>query len=151
MKKSTVTALLTLAGLVSAGSAFAQTKHEVRAYVPFEFGIGNKVLPAGNYIFDSESSPTAGNHVLIQNVDQPRYAVVVLGDDGPWQVLPTSVTSRGRLVFDSYDGEHFLREVRGPLNAVNAEIPKSKAEKNAARNHVAVVSSLGQTTVGMAE
>jgi len=149
MKKFTVTALLTLAGLLTAGSAFARIKHEVRAHVPFEFSVGNTVLPAGNYVFDSESPPTADNQVLVQNVDQPRYAVLVRVNDGPsWDVLPSAVADRGRLVFDVYEGEHFLREVRGPVNAINVEIPKSKAEQNAARNHVAAVSSPSQTTLG---
>src|ERR1700747_130475 len=113
MKKFTVTALLTLAGLVSAGSAFAQTSHEVKAYVPFEFSVDNKVLPAGNYRFDDVSSPVSANEVLIRNIDQPRYTVLARGSDGAWQALPNYVTDRGSLVFDRYNGEHFLREVRG--------------------------------------
>lgn len=145
MKKFTVTALLTLSGLVSAGSAFGQIKHEVKAYIPFEFSVGNKVLPAGNYLFDSESTPIADNQVLIQNVDQPRYAVLVRGTDGPWQALPIYTADRGRLVFDVYEGEHFLREVRGPLNAVNAEIPLSSAEKGVQRGIAA--SHVTQTSI----
>ena len=147
MKKFSVPAVLALAGLLTA-SAFAQVNHEVKAYVPFEFSVSDKVLPAGNYVFDLDSTPTANNQVLIQNVDQPRYAVLVRGTDGPWQALPIYVTDRGRLVFDNYDGEHFLREVRGPVSAVNVVIPKSKAEQNAARNHVAAVSSPSQTNIG---
>lgn len=150
MKKFTVTALLTLAGLVSTGSAFAQTSHEVTAYVPFEFSVGDKVLPAGNYRFDEVSSPVSANEVVIQNIDQPRYTVLARGSDGPWQALPIYVTIRGGLVFDQYNGEHFLREVRGPLNAINVELPKSKAEKGAERNQVASLSSVGQITVALA-
>lgn len=145
MKKFAVTALLSLTGLVSAGSAFGQIKHEVKAYVPFEFSVGNKVLPAGNYVFDSESTPIADNQVRIQSVDQPRYAMLVRGTDGPWQALPLYTVDRAHLVFDVYEGEHFLRAVRGPLNAVNAEIPLSSAEKGAQRSNVA--SHVVQTSI----
>ncbi|HZD49382.1 MAG TPA: hypothetical protein VE178_11620 [Silvibacterium sp.] len=151
MKKITVTALLALAGLVSAGSALAQSRHEVRASVPFEFSVGNKVLPAGNYTFDSESGPTLTNAVLIQNVDQPKYSVLVRGVEAPWEVQPIYVAQHTRLVFDNYSGEHFLREVRGPLAAVNVEIPKSKAEQGAAHNQIASTSGPGQTTIGLGQ
>lgn len=150
MKKFTVTALLTLAGLVSAGSAFAQTRHEVRAHVPFEFSVGNKVLPAGNYRFEEASSAGFPTEVLIQNVDQPRYAVLAFGSDGPWQALPNYVTDRGALVFDRYSGEPFLREVRAPLDAINVELPKSKAEKGAGKQ-VASLSAPRQITVALGQ
>jgi hypothetical protein len=45
MKKITVTALFMLAGLLFAGSAFAQTQHEITAYVPFQFSVGDKGAP----------------------------------------------------------------------------------------------------------
>jgi hypothetical protein len=150
MKKFTVTTLLTLAGLVSAGSALAQIRHEVTANVPFQFSVGNKVLPAGNYRFDEASSPVSANEILIQNIDQPRYTVLARGSDA-WEALPNNVTDRGSLVFDEYDGEHFLREVRGPLNAINVELPKSKTEKGAEGNQVAAPSTSGQTTVALGQ
>ena len=145
MKKFTVTALLALGAMIFGGSAFAQLRHEVTAYVPFEFSVGDKVLPAGHYRFDPESSQLSEYHVLIQNVDQPRYAVLVRGTDGPWQALPIYNTTHARLVFDVYQGEHFLREVRGPLNAVNAAIPISGAEKGVRRSNMA--SQVTQTSV----
>ena len=150
MKKFTVAALFTLAGILSAGSAFAQTKHEVRAHVPFEFSVGDKVLPAGNYRFDETSSPVSANEVVIQNIDNPRYTVLARGSDAPY-VLPNYVTSRGHLVFNQYNGEHFLREVRGPLSAINVELPKSKAEKGAERNQVSSLSAPEQINVAMVE
>jgi hypothetical protein len=146
MKKFTVTALLTLAGLVWAGSAFAQIKHEVRAYVPFEFSVGDKVLPAGNYLFDSESTPTADNHVLlVKNIDHPQYAAVTLGNDGSWEQTPVYKADTERLVFDNYGGQYFLREVRSLVENLNLEFPTTKAEKAAERTTVA--SNAAQPTI----
>jgi hypothetical protein len=145
MKKLTITAFLAVAGIASAGSAVAQLRHEVRAYVPFEFSVGSKVLPAGQYRFDPESSQSSAYGVLIQNVDQPQYSILVRGTGGPWEALPIYTADRSRLVFDVYEGEHFLREMRGPLNAVNVEIPLSSAEKGVRRSMA--VSQLTQTTV----
>jgi hypothetical protein len=146
MKKFTITALLTLAGLVSAGSAFAQIKHEVRAYVPFEFSVGDRMLPAGNYVFDSESTPAADNHVLlVRNIDHPQYAAVTIGNDGSWAQTPFYKADTERLVFDNYGGQYFLREVHGQLVSLNLEFPATKAEKTAERTTVA--SNAAQITI----
>ncbi|MBV8114110.1 MAG: hypothetical protein JO300_05170, partial [Silvibacterium sp.] len=48
MKRITTTALFILAALVTAGGAVAQDR-AVRATVPFDFTVGDKLLPAGNY------------------------------------------------------------------------------------------------------
>ena len=146
MKKFTVSALLTLAGLVSAGSAFAQIKHEMWAHVPFEFSVGEKMLPAGNYVFDSASTPTADNHrLLVRNIDHPQYAAMTLGNDGSWEQAPLYNEDTERLVFEAYGGQYFLREVRGSVESLNLEFPTSKAEKTAERTTIA--SDATQTTI----
>jgi hypothetical protein len=133
LKTLTVAALFAAGCFLTAASALAQTAHEVRVNVPFAFAVGKKVLPAGNYRIDQEASPISADEILIQDIDQPRFAVVVRGSDGPWEVLPTSTANRGRLVFDQYGDDRFLREIRGPFSAVNVEIPKSHAEQHVER------------------
>lgn len=133
MKKLIAAAALAAAAFLTTGSALAQTTHEVRTYVPYDFTVGNKVLPAGHYRIDAESSPVSANEVRIQNVDQPGLVVLVRGTD-EWQALPTSTVSRGFLTFDQYGDHHFLRAVRAPLAAVNVEVPVSTSEQRARRN-----------------
>src|SRR5580704_17588810 len=119
LKKFTVTALFAAGCLLTAGSVLAQNAHEVRVNVPFVFAVGKKVLPAGNYRIDQEASQISANEILIQDIDHPRFAVLVRGSDGPWEALPTSASNRGRLVFNKYGDDRFLREIRGPFAAVN--------------------------------
>ena len=145
MKRFSITALLALSGLILSGSAFAQVRHEVKAYVPFEFSVNDKVLPAGSYRLVPQSSQSSSYGLLIQNADQPRYAVLVRGTDGPWEALPIYTVDRSFLVFDVYQGEHFLRQVRGPLNAVNTAIPLSASEKGVRRSLAS--SNPAQTTI----
>lgn len=149
MKKFTVTALLALAGFLAAGSALAQTAHEVRVNVSFAFVVGDKVLPAGNYRIDQEASQLSANEILIQDIDHPRFAVLVRGSDGPWEVLPTSVAARGRLVFDKYGDDRFLREVRGPVAAVNVDIPISRAEQHVQNRERKALASPSQTAISI--
>jgi len=147
MKKITFTSLVALAGLLMAGDALAQT-HQVRVDVPFSFVVGNKMLPAGNYRIDSVSGRVPTNQVLIQNTDQPRVAVLVQTSDEPF-TQSWGVATQSRLVFDQFGDEHFLREIRGPLAAVNAEIPISTAERKVRRNEVAALSGTNQTVVAL--
>jgi hypothetical protein len=130
LKKITVAALFALGSFLTAASALAQSRNEIRVNVPFAFVVGGKVLPAGNYRIDSETSQVSANEVLIQNVDQPRYSVLVRGTDGSWEVLPTSAVSHGHLVFNQYGDDRFLRQVRAPWAAVNVDVPKSRAEQH---------------------
>ena len=127
MKKLNLTAILILAGLVTAGSAFADTLHEVRVNVPFSFVVGNKTLPAGHYRIDAEST----NMIMIRNSNHPRFAVLAetSGDPLGWAIprWPTHAS----VVFNQYGGEHYLRVVRGPIGAVNVNLPMSPAERQA--------------------
>lgn len=149
MKKFTVAVLVAAGCILSAGTARAQNAHEVRVNVPFAFAIGNKVLPAGNYRIEQQASPVSANEILIQDIDHPRFAVLVRGSDGPWQALPTVAASRGRLVFDQYGDDRFLREIRGPFSAVNVEIPKSHAEQRVEHRERASVASPSETMISI--
>jgi hypothetical protein len=86
---------------------------------------------------------------LIQDVDHPRLAVLVRGTDGPWEALPTSIANRGRLVFDQYGDDRFLREIRGPLAAVNVDIPISAAEQHVQNREMTSLASPSQTTIAL--
>ena len=147
MKKFTVAALVAAGCFLGAGSVLAQNAHEVRVNVPFAFAVGKKVLPAGNYRIEENASPISANEILIQDIDHPRFAVLVRGSDGPWQVQPSLASNRGRLVFDQFGDDRFLREIRGPFSAVNVEIPKSHAEQRVERRERASVTGPSETTI----
>ncbi len=55
MKRSTAIAILAIANFAMAGTSFAQSRG-VKANVPFDFTVGNKLLPAGTYTIKEDSS-----------------------------------------------------------------------------------------------
>jgi hypothetical protein len=121
MKRIPIVALITLASLVSAGNVLAQSR-EVRATVPFNFSVGNKLLPAGNYTFISEKQ----DQILIRSSDQSQFAVLTRTADEN----PTTWTD-GKLIFNKYGDQYFLSEVLCSTAALNVDIPASKTERNA--------------------
>ena len=55
MKRITAIALLAIANFAVAGTSFAQSR-TVQAKVPFDFTVGNKLLPSGTYTIKEQST-----------------------------------------------------------------------------------------------
>jgi hypothetical protein len=121
MKRIPIIALFTLASLVSVGNVFAQTR-EVRAFVPFDFSVGNKLLPAGNYAFIAEKQ----DQILIRSNDQSQFAVLTrTADEDQTKWVD------GKLIFNKYGDQYFLNEVLCSSVALNVDLPTSRTEKKA--------------------
>jgi len=118
MKRIAVIAIIILAGFCTAGSLQAQS-HEVRANVPFDFIVGSKHLPAGNYTLVSQSN----NLILIRNSDGQLSILTMAYDDD------RTAVNASRLIFNKYGDQYFLHEIQCPSIALNVEIPRSKQER----------------------
>lgn len=118
MKRITVFALFTIAGFLTAGNALAQQK-DVRVAVPFDFTVGDKLLPAGTYSI----MPISESTIAIRN-GQTHSAVLT-------QAASDSRRSQkgGELVFNKYNGQYFLHEILCESVAMNVSLPTTKIEK----------------------
>ena len=131
MKRITSTALFILAVLVTAAlvpgtGAMAQDR-AVRATVPFDFTVGNKLLPAGTYEIWSPSTGT----IEVQNRDNHVAMLTTTTYD--------SHESRNSvLVFDKYGDQYFLREILCGPASINASLPPTKSEKQARMQQAAL-------------
>lgn len=134
MKQITAIALLAMASFAIANKSFAQD-HAVRATVPFDFTVGDKLLPSGTYTITSTS-----NVVEIKNHDKPILALTVALRDH------TESGSTGKLVFRQYGNQYFLHQILCDSAGMNLGIPSSKLEKRA-RLQEARVNQSGQTFV----
>jgi hypothetical protein len=120
MKRISAIALLAIANLAMAGTALAQS-NSVKAKVPFDFTVGDKVLPAGTYTI----KPNSSNVIMIRNYDQPIASVSLVHPDG------RRSPNDGTLVFHKYGGRYFLSEIFCDSADMNVELPVSKREKTA--------------------
>ena len=122
MKRITAIAIAALASLVTAGSAVAQG-HTVKATVPFDFAVGNSHLPAGTYTISSADSRSSTG--LLIRSDSGKIAVLINA------VADGKQSNTGKLVFDKYGDQYFMREILCSNADMNMELPVSKAEKKA--------------------
>jgi hypothetical protein len=115
--------------LLAAASSFAQ-KGLLQADIPFEFRVGNTVLPAGHYFLHPQASPDL---MSIECVE--RKAGVMVLTDG---VGVKKATDTGELVFNRYGSTYFLSIVESPGYPQAREVRKSSAERQIARNESTV-------------
>ena len=129
--------LATLALATAAVSANAQAPaNKVVANVPFEFSVGYKAMPAGEY--SVQSIVSAGNGLLIQSTDG-RISALRLSD----ATDRIKDKSQPRLVFHRYGERYFLAEVWNGANsgrrlaqsqeesAIESEFTLASARENA--------------------
>ncbi len=135
MKKLAAVAFFAIANFAVAGSSFAQT-HAVKANIPFDFTVGNELLPAGTYVIKSET----GHIVQIKNLDKPVQALGLS--------MPDHTVGRGdhKLVFNKYRDQYFLRKVVSEDAEMDLRLPVSKSEKKTQQQEAAIGSS-SQTNV----
>jgi hypothetical protein len=122
MKRTTVLAYLaaTLISMISMVSTCARAQAPAFK-VPFDFTVGNLVLPAGTY------------QVIYY---APKNAIMIRSEDGRFQAL-TAIqpddpsTSDNEAVFTKYGNQYFLHEVLCGAVAMNVALPTSRLEKQA--------------------
>lgn len=124
MRKSMCVGALALSLLVSTLAALptaAKSVDGMRARVPFDFHIGNRLVRAGNYVV---SSMTADEQ-LIQLSSGKQVAAVTTNSDKE----SSNGEGRARLVFHRYGDQYFLTAVWGS-DGNGRTLPESKRERN---------------------
>ena len=136
MKKQLLIVVSSL--LLAVGSAFAQSSRLV-ADIPFDFVVGNKVFPAGQY--DVRSIGMSGSTLHLQNTDQKEGMFFT-----PNYCSSAQPQSESKLVFDMYGSHYYLSQIWTEGYDQGRELPKSSREIEEAQlqegHHVVVLASL---------
>jgi len=151
MKKTFVTTsikvvLMIVASIATFGtSARAQTlDYGFRVNIPFDFIVGDKTLPAGQYSV-ARALPGSGDLVLqIGSVEGRSRAV-------PLTIPVNSLKSRDRatLVFHRFDDQYFLYQVWPSAATYGREIAKSRSERQAEKRiHESIGALMKPDSVG---
>lgn len=125
---------LSLFAMLAMGEALAQSQNPVMIVrIPFEFSVGNRTLPAGEYRFL-----------------RPHQSVVLL-EDAAGRGLSNIITHTaenktapvdGKLVFRGYNGRYFLAEVWRAGDQNGQTVPPSRAEQEMAKQRRPILLAL---------
>ncbi len=121
LKGITMLALLvTLALATAVASANAQSAQKVVADIPFEFSVGYKVMPAGQY--SVQTIVSAGDGLLIRSADGKSSALRMS------EATERGDKSQARLVFHRYGERYFLAQVWSGSNNTGRQLTISQEE-----------------------
>jgi hypothetical protein len=104
----------------------------IRANIPFEFSVGDKLLPAGEYRIQQVNPSSDVVMLQIANANGEARVMVRV------QSMRARDTNRTELVFNRYGGSYFLSTlaIEGSVDAWQA--PKSHAERGVGRELAAL-------------
>ena len=125
-KLGLLAAMMIIAASVSANAQ--SLNYRLTANIPFDFSVGGEKLPAGKYWINRAQQSNGDTVVQIRSTDLHsnlvRFTIPVLAS------VPAKNSS---LVFRRYGEEYFLAEIWPMGSETGRELPKTRAEREAAR------------------
>ncbi len=141
-KKAFLVLSISMLAVALAAPLMAQS-FVLKANVPFEFTVGDKAMPAGEYLLRSDASVPV---VVLQGEASHAAAVTLMFHKELGATRdPASIT---RITFDRYGSHYFLREVDNGYTRTGYTVPMSHTErelsKTASLQHNEIVAVLAQ-------
>ena len=121
-----VIALLTVAGLSSA-NAQSQSSSQLKVNIPFAFNVGDQSLPAGEYTIRC-TNPSSDMKVLELRSSNGRETVLIRTSS-----VSSKLQNGAKLVFNRYGAEYFFGQAWLPSDSLGMQAPKTRTEKQLAR------------------
>ena len=141
-KRAHLVLMLSVVAVTLVAPLMAQSVR-ITANIPFEFTIGNKTLPAGEYMIMNGSDP----YVLMFQGKQRHVGALIMTEHE--QLAPTGrPASVAKLEFNKYGDRYFLSEVVDGYVGTAFVAPRSRSErelvKTASAEHFEVLATLAQ-------
>lgn len=105
---------------LAAVSLMGQSSPQIRANVPFDFVVGSKTFPAGEYVVQTGLMP---NSTWIRGTNSGAHAIFLSHPSTGW-----NAADEVSLKFHRYGDRYFLYQVFTLGDGVGQELPKSRAE-----------------------
>jgi hypothetical protein len=144
MKKQILATVATLSIVITLTvTGLAGLSGKVKANIPFDFMVNGKMLPAGSYTV----APGTTKNSLVIRSSENRVAIAALTTEAT-----DKSAGKARLVFRRYSNQHFLAWVYDGTGSNGQELPKSKAEREAAKSdHLAMKEAAPEIVVVSAQ
>src|SRR5215475_6978581 len=105
--------------LLTFSSAFGQSDRQTIIHIPFNFSVGEKSFPSGNYVIERNRN-NSDTVWVIRHEDNIDSAILLTRS-----ARANDVVEHTRLVFNRYDDLHFLSEFWIVGSQTGYEIPIS--------------------------
>lgn len=115
--------VIAVASVVATATANPQVSNRVVANIPFEFSVGYKTMPAGEYTVRTILS--ANDALLIQSADGKSSALRLTQAT----TAKRNKSSHARLVFHRYGERYFLAQVWSGADNTGRQLLKSQEER----------------------
>ena len=129
IKRLTMLSLVSMFILCAAvASANAQLSIPIRAKIPFDFNMGDKKLPAGEYTFRRLSDFSDNKTMSVNNADGSVHLLKSIFEA---QVLTPK--NQSVLVFHRYGDQYFLEQIWLSGDLEGTQLPESRTERTTRR------------------
>ena len=135
MKKQayTVIAMMALIGSMAVAAQAQNNGHrQLRANIPFQFNVGNKIMPAGEYLVRSVSDDSSIVVLNIQSRDGKAGAMLLM------TTVEGKVQPSAKLIFNRYGSQYFFAQAWLDGDGDGLQAPKSRAERATQREFAAL-------------
>jgi hypothetical protein len=120
--------MLFAAAVLALGTAAQAQQTLIHATVPFNFMVGDKLYPAGEYVV--EKTAVASNILFVYNDDRQEPLLIT-----PHRCATSgAINEKPKLVFDHMGGAYFLRQIWIANDTFGFELRRSNAEARLALN-----------------
>ena len=118
--------MLTLLGAVT--SVNAQLSNPIKAKIPFDFNVGEKRLPAGEYTFRRVSDFFDNRTMSVNSVDSSVHFF-----QSTFEAQVLTPKDQPVLVFHKYGDQYFLEQIWLSGNLEGTQLPESRIERTTRR------------------
>ena len=126
MKKNIINVAVTLVFLLTLGGVTCQAQtsnNQFRSYIPFQFNVGERKLPAGKYIIERINRLTNQEILVVRNVNTGRSMFV------PVSTTEGKREEMAQLVFHRYGEISYLAQLKGVEPNLRLELHESHSER----------------------
>lgn len=118
--------VLSAVAFLFVATAVPAQQTNVRATVPFDFVVGDRAYPAGDYSLKSFSVDSA-----VIRIQSPESTSILIPSNSCQSGKPSKIT---KIVFRRMGDEYFLYQVWVAGNSSGREFPQSRREMRLAKN-----------------
>src|SRR5207237_9216165 len=125
MKKNIINVAVTLFFLLTLGGVTCQAQtsnNQFRSYIPFQFNVGERKLPAGKYIIERINRLTSHEILVVRNANTGRSMFV------PVSTTEGKREEMAQLVFHRYGEISYLADFKGVEARLGLQLFESRAE-----------------------